>query len=253
LDWMSKNTPKDAVIASWWDYGYWITTMGNRTSLADNATINQTRIETLAKMFMEDEEEGIKIAKDLKADYILVYVVGQRYGGINGTSFYSLGNGGDESKKQWFLRIGGFNESNYLEQDGFTPTSRFWNGTLLANLIPFTPVAYASFQGGVLTNIQPQYQPGSMGLYSKNIKYPGETEDNKPLRLVYSSDSFRTDKPGLVFGVLLYEVNDDYATKTSTTVLSEENNLQTPTSLFQQGDRNSTAAAVDLSTSKRSQ
>ncbi len=252
LDWISKNTPKDAVIASWWDYGYWITTMGNRTSLADNATINQTRIETLAKMFMEDEEEGIKIAKDLKADYILVYVVGQRYGGVNGTSFYSLGNGGDESKKQWFLRIGGFNESNYLEQDGFTPTLRFWNATLLGNLIPFTPVSYASFQEGVLTNIQPQYQPGSMGLYSKNIKYPGDTEDNKPLRLVYSSDSFRTDEPGLVFGVLLYEVNDDYTPKTSNTDLSEENNLQNPTSLSQQGDGNSTAAATaaNSSTSK---
>jgi dolichyl-diphosphooligosaccharide--protein glycosyltransferase len=92
-----------------------------------------------------------------------------------------------------------------------------------------------------------------MGLYSKNIKYPGDTEDNQPLRLVYSSDSFRTDEPGLVFGVLLYEVNDDYAPKTSTTVLSEENNLQNPTSLSQQGDRNSTAAAIDLSTSKRSQ
>jgi dolichyl-diphosphooligosaccharide--protein glycosyltransferase len=163
-----------------------------------------------------------------------------------------LGNGGDESKKQWFLRIGGFNESNYLEQDGFTPTPRFWNATLLGNLIPFTPVSYASFQEGVLTNIQPQYQPGSMGLYSKNIKYPGDTEDNKPLRLVYSSDSFRTDEPGLVFGVLLYEVNDDYTPKTSNTDLSEENNLQNPTSLSQQGDGNSTAAATaaNSSTSK---
>jgi dolichyl-diphosphooligosaccharide--protein glycosyltransferase len=91
-----------------------------------------------------------------------------------------------------------------------------------------------------------------MGLYSKNIKYPDDTEDNKPLRLVYSSDSFRRDEPGLVFGVLLYEVNDDYTPKTSNTDLSEENNLQNPTSLSQQGDGNSTAAATaaNSSTSK---
>ncbi|MBI5377219.1 MAG: hypothetical protein HZA82_01155, partial [Thaumarchaeota archaeon] len=38
-DWLKNNTPKDAVIASWWDYGYWITTLGERKSLADNATI----------------------------------------------------------------------------------------------------------------------------------------------------------------------------------------------------------------------
>ena len=27
LDWISKNTPQDSVITSWWDYGYWITTL----------------------------------------------------------------------------------------------------------------------------------------------------------------------------------------------------------------------------------
>src|SRR5919109_1615016 len=142
MNWISKNTESDAVIASWWDYGYWITTLGNRTTLADNATINQTRINTIAKMFMADEESGIKIAQDLKADYILVYVVGQiRFSGqinANGThdnggriAIYTLGQGGDESKKQWFARIGGFDEKRYIEQDGFTPTPQFWNDTLI--------------------------------------------------------------------------------------------------------------------------
>ena len=213
LDWISKNIPKNAVIASWWDYGYWITTLGNRTSLADNATINQTRIATLAKMFIDQPENGIKVAKDLKADYILVYVVAQRFSGVNGTSFYTLGSGGDESKKQWFMRIGGFDENNYLEQDGFTPNPRFWNATLLGKLIPFTPEAYASFQGGSLTNIQPDYKPGTIGLYLKDIKYPQTEQKNQPLRLVYSSDSFKSNAPGIVFGVLIYQVNHNYIPK----------------------------------------
>jgi Uncharacterized membrane protein, required for N-linked glycosylation len=142
LDWISANTSSNSVIASWWDYGYWITTLGNRTSLADNATINQTRIATIAKMFMDQTENGLKVAKDLKSDYIVVYIVGQRFSGINGSELYVLGNGGDESKKQWFIRIGGFDENKYLEQDGFTPTPFFWNSTLLGQLIPFTPVSY---------------------------------------------------------------------------------------------------------------
>jgi len=53
LNWIAKDTPKNAVVAAWWDYGYWITTLGNKTSLADNATINQTRIATIAKMFID--------------------------------------------------------------------------------------------------------------------------------------------------------------------------------------------------------
>src|SRR5437899_470155 len=106
LNWIAKDTPKNAVVAAWWDYGYWITTLGNKTSLADNATINQTRIATIAKMFIDQKQNGIKIAQDLKADYIVVYTVAQRFSGVNGTSFYTLGIGGDERKKQWIMRIG---------------------------------------------------------------------------------------------------------------------------------------------------
>jgi dolichyl-diphosphooligosaccharide--protein glycosyltransferase len=211
LEWIERNTPEGSVIASWWDYGYWITTLGNRTSLADNATINQTRIATLAKMFIDEQEGGTKIAQDLKADYILVYLVAQRFPGVNTTSFYTLGNGGDESKKQWFMRIGGFDERNYLEQDGVTPTPRFWNSTLLGKLIPFTPVTYASFQNGMLTNIQDDYAPGTIGLHAKDIKFPANgTAANQPLSLAYSSPSFRSNSTGLVFAVLLYKVNHDY-------------------------------------------
>jgi dolichyl-diphosphooligosaccharide---protein glycosyltransferase len=210
LEWIDKNTPKDSVIASWWDYGYWITTLGNRTSLADNATINQTRIAALAKMFIDDPEGGIKIAQDLKSDYILIYLVAQRFPGLNTTSFYTLGNGGDESKKQWFMRIGGFDERNYVEQDGVTPTPRFWNATLLGKLMPFTPVAYASFQNGMLTNIQQNYAPGTLGLYAKDIKFPSNGTTNQPLSLVYASPSFNSNSSGLVFAVLLYKVNHDY-------------------------------------------
>ena len=209
LNWISTSTPSNSVVTSWWDYGYWITTLGNRTSLADNATINQTRIATIAKMFMDQTENGIKIAKDLKSDYILVYIVGQRFSGVNGSELYVLGNGGDESKKQWFIKIGGFDENKYLEQDGFTPTPFFWNSTLLGQLIPFTPVSY--ILNGAPTG---QYQPGAMTIYSKDIKYPENSTSEQPLRLVYSSDSFNSDRPGLFFAVLIYEVNHNYVPKT---------------------------------------
>ncbi len=212
LEWISKNTPDNSVIASWWDYGYWITTLGNKTSLADNATINQTRISTIAKMFMSDEQTGIKLAQGMKADYILVYIVANRISGGNDTSFYTLGSGGDESKKQWFIRIGGFQEGDFLENDGFTPNQNFWNNTLLGKLIPYYPVAYASFNGEFLNNMSPEYTPGSTGLYVKDIKYP-ENQTGLPLNLVYGSDSFVSNKPGIVFGVLVYKVNHDYKPK----------------------------------------
>ncbi|KKN48149.1 hypothetical protein LCGC14_0655930 [marine sediment metagenome] len=35
MGWVRENTPSDAVFASWWDYGYWIQTMGERATMLD--------------------------------------------------------------------------------------------------------------------------------------------------------------------------------------------------------------------------
>ena len=225
MEWLSQNTESDAVIASWWDYGYWITTLGNRPSLADNATLNHTRIQSIARMFVSDEESAMKIVQDLKADYLLVYVVGQvRFYGqtnTNGTeaggggerlSIYTLGQGGDESKKQWFMRIGGFDEANYIEEDGFTPKPEFWNNTLIGKLFPFEPLYYASFGAQGPSEIQETWQPGLVGLYAQNVKYPADGGNDQPLHLVYTSPSFENEE-GLMFGIFIYKVNHDYTPK----------------------------------------
>ena len=219
MEWISNKTEQDAAIASWWDYGYWITTLGGRTTLADNATINQTRIETIAKMLISDEQSGIKIAQDLKADYILVYVVGQVgfFGQANMTGgtqepipIYTLGQGGDESKKQWFMRIGGFDEKRYVESDGFTPTPEFWNSTLLGKLFPFEPLYYAQFgPEGTPTRVEPKWEPGLVGLYAQNVKYPANGTSNQPLELVYASPSYN-EQENIMFGIFIYKVNHDY-------------------------------------------
>ncbi|RUS22854.1 STT3 subunit of Oligosaccharyl transferase [Endogone sp. FLAS-F59071] len=44
--WLRKNTKDDAKIMSWWDYGYQIAGMADRTTLVDNNTWNNTHIAT---------------------------------------------------------------------------------------------------------------------------------------------------------------------------------------------------------------
>jgi dolichyl-diphosphooligosaccharide--protein glycosyltransferase len=221
LDWMSKNTPVDSVVTAWWDYGYWITTLGNRTSIADNATINQTRIETIAKMFISPEEEGWKIANDLKSDYILIYVVGQKLPSLdpsNPSPLYVLGSGGDESKKHWFIRIGGFNETEYVESNGDTPKQKYWD-SLLGKMMPFQTIGFYNPSSGTLS---PTYQPNAIPFYIKDIKYP-KNNTSEPLSLVYASKSFESDDPGLFFGVLVYKVNHDFKTNNLTNGTSSSN------------------------------
>jgi dolichyl-diphosphooligosaccharide--protein glycosyltransferase len=216
--WIAENTEEDAVIAAWWDYGYWITTLGERTTLADNATINQTRIETIAKMFSADEQSGLQIAQDLQADYILVYVVGQKIfeaqpnanvTGAQDVPVYALGQGGEESKKNWIMRIAGYDEFRYIENDGFTPKEAFWDNTFLGRLIPFEGLNYVQISGGALTRNEAAYERGLMRLYSQNVKYPADGGADQPLHLVYASPSFE-ESSDIITGVLIYEVNHDY-------------------------------------------
>lgn len=42
--WLSQNTADEARVMSWWDYGYQIAGMANRTTLVDNNTWNNSHI-----------------------------------------------------------------------------------------------------------------------------------------------------------------------------------------------------------------
>jgi dolichyl-diphosphooligosaccharide--protein glycosyltransferase len=206
MEWIKNNTPKDAVIASWWDYGYWISTLGERASIADNSTLSTHIIQNLAKMLLSSPNQAWKMLTDMQADYVVVFVSGQRLAVDNDDqALYVLRGGGDESKKQWFIRIAEEPLPKYLESDGMSGTDYFWNETLLGKMFPFTPLAYVNFQ----TNQQSAtYQPGFTPVYVKDIKYPSDS--NGPLRLVHVSPSFDAGKGQPMIGVFIYQVNKDF-------------------------------------------
>jgi len=124
LHWIRFNLPSDAVIAAWWDYGYWITTISDRRSLVDNATFNTTQIQQVGLMFMSNETASLQVLDTFnewgrtrgyssKVDYVVAFF-----------TFDSSGNDvgyGEESKWRWMANIA-FNS--------LTANSRFGNFTL---------------------------------------------------------------------------------------------------------------------------
>lgn len=207
LEWIKNNTPKDSVIASWWDYGYWIQTKAERATLADNSTIDSAKIQNIAKILLDNPVESWKSLQELGADYFVIFVAAERLSvnGNNDEPFFFLGGGGDESKKQWFMRIADKPLYDYLHSDGISGTNHFWNDTMLGNMLPFSLVSYVDFH----TNQQSlEYQQGYTGIYVKNIKFP--KDENGPFRLIYSSPSLDIENSGPVTGVLVYEINKEY-------------------------------------------
>mgnify|MGYP006422479585 FL=1 len=205
LEWIKLNTPENSVIASWWDYGYWIQTLAERASLADNSTTNSHIIQNIAHMLLSTPDDGWNMLQKMNADYVVVFVAGERLDAqYDDEQIYYLSHGGDESKIPWFIRIAELPEEKYLESDSFTGTDYFWNETLLGKMIPFKIVTHYNIALQKETSV---FQPGFIPLSTKEIKYDS---DNDPLKLVYASPSFYDEKPGPMTGVFVYEINKDY-------------------------------------------
>ncbi|CRK87989.1 CLUMA_CG001775, isoform A [Clunio marinus] len=113
--WLSQNTNDDARVMSWWDYGYQIAGMANRTTLVDNNTWNNSHIALVGKAMSSPEEKAYEIMTSLDVDYVLVI-----FGGVIGYS------GDDINKFLWMVRIAeGEHPKDIRESDFFTERGEF--------------------------------------------------------------------------------------------------------------------------------
>ena len=270
--WLKQNTPEDAIVASWWDYGYWITTLSERTTLADNATLIDWQIKKLAYTLitspdnswhilssdyttdvsnylgeetiisfggqLESEfKENYKkqnngneceliflsekipdptgtylrescnpVTKGMDADYLLIYLAGERFYSENSNiPLYTLEGGGDESKKTWFAKISNHQVSKMVQNDNITPTKFYMENTTLGMLTPFSIYKYVEINTGRTFD---EYQNGFIPVYINNLKF--KDPENDPFYLVYASPSFYNQQSGPMSAVLIYKINHDY-------------------------------------------
>uniref|UniRef100_I2CR01 dolichyl-diphosphooligosaccharide--protein glycotransferase n=2 Tax=Nannochloropsis gaditana TaxID=72520 RepID=I2CR01_NANGC len=113
--WLRQNTDPNAKILSWWDYGYQMSAMANRTVIVDNNTWNNTHIATVGRALASTEEDAYPILESLDVDYVLVI-----FGGLTGYS------SDDINKFLWPVRIGSGvfpndmpNEKDFFSDSGF--------------------------------------------------------------------------------------------------------------------------------------
>ncbi|QCO30637.1 peptide transporter [Metallosphaera sedula] len=61
LNWLRTQTSPHAFVLSWWDYGYWIEVVGNKTVIDENNTLNNTQIKLMAEIFLNNETYAAQI------------------------------------------------------------------------------------------------------------------------------------------------------------------------------------------------
>ncbi len=238
FQWM-RQSPPGTTIVSWWDYGYWTAVMGNVTSLADNATINETQISIIGRVLVSPPQVSMQLLKNElhQPDYILIFIAGYRFvppssgTGQPSQTYYMLTvptpfpnpAGGDESKKQWFIRIGNvtcgclqetIGPRALMYNDDFTPTPYFWANSTLGLLMPFTdtgvylnPATQATANGYAQTATSgvSGINAGYTDLYTYRTPSSNSTS---AFSLAFESSSLPDPgSSGLFSAVLIYKIN----------------------------------------------
>lgn len=134
IKWFNDNAKPTDVAVMWWDYGNWLSDLGNVTSLADNTTVNSTQIENVGFTFMANENQSMAMLstygqKNIK--YIAVFIVLGLTSSSGSTSssttdFIAFPYGyGDEGKWMWMARISGQDRQRFIDS-GFISEAEMW-------------------------------------------------------------------------------------------------------------------------------
>jgi dolichyl-diphosphooligosaccharide--protein glycosyltransferase len=132
LAWTQNKLNSTTVVCAWWDYGYWLSILGNVTTLADNATVNSTQIENIGFIFMANETQSMKMLERYNAKYILVFTVIALKSGASTFTASSYGLG-DEGKWMWMARISGEAKKRFIDEGLLDENSAWTNETTFYN------------------------------------------------------------------------------------------------------------------------
>ncbi|KAI9748729.1 MAG: oligosaccharyl transferase stt3 subunit [Lichina confinis] len=173
--WLRQNTPDDAKIMSWWDYGYQIGGMADRATLVDNNTWNNTHIATVGKAMSSREEVSYPILRQHDVNYVLVV-----FGGLLGYS------GDDINKFLWMVRIAeGIWPDQVRERDFFTARGEYRIDDDATPTMRNSLMYKMSYH-----NYQSLFQPGQAQDRVRGSKLPTETPQLNTLEEAFTSENW---------------------------------------------------------------
>ena len=199
VGWMKSNVHSTDAVVMWWDYGNWLTDLGNVTSFADNTTVNSTQIENVGFIFMGNENQSMAMLSNYgqsRVKYIAVFEVLQVQQSTSGTASYivSPAGYGDEGKWVWMARISGQAQTRLINEGFMNPATAWtnesqfgasdpttgrwqWNdqglNCTVFELMNYAEVHYANTMTSLRINVSPD-QTTTQPTYFKFAYFAGE-------------------------------------------------------------------------------
>jgi len=203
MSWVRENTTQDAIFAHWWDYGYWVQSIGKRATILDggNAIVYWNHLLGRYVLTGTDENKSLEFLYTHDATNLLIDSTDiGKY-----TAYASIGSDENYDRLSWistFLMdekqtVEKNNETIYIYRGGsLVDEDIIWkeNGKEI-----FLPQKAA----GIGAIILKKNSKGEIQQPSAVFIYNGK-QYNIPLRYVYFNNSLKDFKSGLDAGIFLF-------------------------------------------------
>lgn len=203
MEWVRENTTENAVFAHWWDYGYWIQSIGERATILDggNAIVYWNHLLGRYVLTGTDEKKSLEFLYTHNATHLLIDSTDiGKY-----TAYASIGSDENYDRLSWI--------STFLMDERQTQETKnqtiyvYQGGTLLDEDIIwedngkeiFLPKKAAGI-GAIILKVENNGNiKGADGIFVYN-----RNQYRIPLRYVYSKGKLYDFKKGLDAGVFLF-------------------------------------------------
>lgn len=206
MSWVRENTPKDAVFSHWWDYGYWVQSIGERATVLDggNAIVYWNHLMGRHVLTGSDERKALDFLYTHNTTHLLIDSTDiGKY-----TAFSSIGADENYDRYSWiptFLMdesqtLETKNETNYIYVGG-VPTDEdiIWNEKGEEIFLPKKKTMLVGIILKKINNNTQISQPSAIFAYSGK-------QYNIPLRYIYISNTKENIdfKQGLNAGIFIF-------------------------------------------------
>ena len=199
MSWVRENTSEDAVFAHWWDYGYWVQSIGKRATILDggNAIVYWDYLMGRYVLTGTDEGKALEFLYAHNGTHLLIDSTDiGKY-----TAFSSIGSDENYDRFSWI--------STFLMDEGQTQETKdekiyvYVGGTILDEDIVWEGKLLPGKNAGVGALVLKENSQGKIMQPEVIIVYGGQ-QTNIPLRYAYIDGKLIDYEKGLDAGIFVF-------------------------------------------------
>jgi len=203
MSWVRENTPESAVFAHWWDYGYWVQSIGERATILDGGNMIPYWNHLMGRLVLTapNDSDGLEFLFSHNGTHFLIDSTDiGKY-----AAFSSIGSGIVYDRRSWITTF--IKDSRQTQEKKNSTLYVYAGGFLLDSDISYnlngTMLFFPGGEAGIGAIIIERDKSGNISKNPEAIFVYKHKQFRIPLRYVYDKKLIDFNS-GLDFGVFLF-------------------------------------------------